>query len=150
MFSRCFLPPFSTQNLDLKTKMVMSDPPLQTYSPLNSDFLPSRFRRDVPRASREVRAVQEAELGRVVQRGSRQEEERRRRQEREDEARRQDGELEREEKLHQKRMEEQEREQVDRRRQKNEFEREEEQTQSELRDERPRTQTSREEATLRE
>ena len=66
------------------------------------------------------------------------------------EVRRQDGELEREEKLHQKRMEEQEREQADRRRQKNEFEREEEQTQSELRDERPRTQTSREEATLRE
>ena len=146
------LPEGATENY-LKTKMAMADPPLQTYSPFNSDFQPSRFRRDVPRASREVLAlaVQEAGLGGEVQRGQRQDQDRRRVMEREDEVRRQDGELKREAKLHQKRMEDQEREQADRRRRhQKEFEREEEQNQSELRDKSLRSQTAREEATLRE
>ena len=95
----------ATENY-LKTKMAIADPPLQTYSPLNSDVLPSRFRRDVPRAAREVLAVQEAGLSGEAHRGSRQEEERRRRQQREDEERRQEKEFEREEKLHRRRMEE--------------------------------------------
>jgi hypothetical protein len=154
--AEAYLKALATENY-LKTKMAMADPPLQTYSPFNSDFQPSRFRaerglaRDMPRAARDVLVVQETGLAGDGQQGSRREEERRKRLEREQEEKRQDEDFEREEKQHRRRMEEREQEQAERRkRQLRELEKEEEQNQAELRDERLRAQTAREEATLRE
>ena len=103
--AEAYLKALATENY-LKTKMAMADPPLQTYSPFNSDFQPSRFRaerglaRDVPRAARDVLVVQETGLAGDGQQGSRREEERRKRLDREQEEKRQDEDFEREEKQH--------------------------------------------------